>query len=175
MLETLKSGLYEDFFRDFYEAAVPFLNPEVYGRSPLENSSFIASSLNPNENLHGRGFVARLSGSTAEFLSIWRRMFFGEKPFALDEEGSLTAHFEPAIPSYLIGEERQISATFLGQTRVTYLLPDGRDLIPGTYHVQNIEILYADGRTEQVRALRGQTAEDLRNGSITTLTVTLER
>lgn len=64
LLELLRSGLYEEFFADFKKAAIPFQNPETYGRSIYENSSFIASSRNPNPSCRGRGFVARLSGST---------------------------------------------------------------------------------------------------------------
>ncbi len=69
LLELLRSGLYEEFFADFKKAAIPFQNPEIYGRSIYENSSFIASSRNPNPSCRGRGFVARLSGSTIEFIS----------------------------------------------------------------------------------------------------------
>lgn len=54
-------------FEDLKNALPPFMDPSVYGRSTLENSSFIASSVNPDESMHGRGFVARLSGTTAEF------------------------------------------------------------------------------------------------------------
>ena len=57
------------------------MTPEVYGRSILENSSFIASSRNPNPNNHGRGFVARLSGTTSEMLSMYLLMMQGEKSF----------------------------------------------------------------------------------------------
>lgn len=63
ILELLKGELYEEL----HHTAIPFLNYETYGRSLLENSSFLVSSVNQNEKLHGRGFVARLSGATAEF------------------------------------------------------------------------------------------------------------
>ena len=42
---------------------------------------FIASSKNPNESIHGKGFVARLSGSTIEFISMWKLIFFGRNLF----------------------------------------------------------------------------------------------
>jgi len=58
-LEVLRSGLYEEFFTLMKESFVPFLKPEVYGRSTLENSSFIVSSSHEDKNLHGQGFVAR--------------------------------------------------------------------------------------------------------------------
>ena len=34
-----------------------------------------AFSRNPNPSCRGRGFVARLSGSTIEFISMWKEMY----------------------------------------------------------------------------------------------------
>ncbi len=82
LLGLLKGGLYDVFFEEIKTNLVCFMDPEVYGRSTLENSSFIASSLNPNPKVHGRGFVSRLSGSTAEMLSIWHMMMFGKSLFS---------------------------------------------------------------------------------------------
>ena len=79
LLEVLRAGLYEEFYEDFKRALICFQDPEVYGRSPLENSSFLVSSAHPDESLHGAGFVARLSGATAEFLSIWTTMMAGRQ------------------------------------------------------------------------------------------------
>ena len=76
----------KNFFADFKKAAIPFQNPETYGRSIYENSSFIASSRNPNPSCRGRGFVARLSGSTIEFISMWKEMMFGAHPFRTEQE-----------------------------------------------------------------------------------------
>ena len=64
-LELLRNELYDEFFQDFKKVFVPFFDPAVYGRSIIENSSFIVSSANPDRSLHGNGFVARLSGATA--------------------------------------------------------------------------------------------------------------
>ena len=75
LLELVKVGLYDEFFEEIKTGLVVFTDPNVYGRSILENSSFIASSANPDESLHGKGFVARLSGSTVEFLNMWVEMF----------------------------------------------------------------------------------------------------
>ena len=91
LLSVLKSGLYEEFFNDLKTALPPFMDPQVYGRSVLENSSFIASSVNPNSLLHGQGFVARLSGTTAEFLSMWQLMMMGKEAF-LHEEWAIKAY-----------------------------------------------------------------------------------
>lgn len=176
LLELLHCGLYREFFQDFRAAAVPFLDPEGYGRSTLENSSFLVSSVNPNESIHGRGFVARLSGSTAEFLSIWRRMLFGERPFVL-EDGALACRLQPALPAYLVGEDRAVSARFLGRTRVTYRLDERADYIPGGYEVERILVRREDGGTETVDGgvLRGKLAEALRAGAVAALEVFLCR
>ncbi len=97
LLELLKSGLYKEFYADLATMLIPFQDPAVYGRSILENSSFIVSSVHPDASLHGRGFVARLSGSTAEFIQIWLLMNFGHKPFFLDDNSSLCLRFAPVL------------------------------------------------------------------------------
>ena len=101
LLELLKSGLYQQYIGDLYKAAIPFQDEERYGRSILENSSFLASSANPDESIHGRGFVARLSGSTVEFMDMWQRMMFGHTPFR-EEDDKLVFALQPVIPSYLL-------------------------------------------------------------------------
>lgn len=86
ILGLLKGGLYDEFYEEIKSNLVCFMDPNVYGRSTLENSSFIASSLNPNPSVRGQGFVARLSGSTAEMLSIWNTMMFGKSVFQYADE-----------------------------------------------------------------------------------------
>ncbi|MBO6159651.1 MAG: hypothetical protein J6P72_10405 [Firmicutes bacterium] len=175
LLETLKAGLYPEFFRDLKTCLIPFLDPEVYGRSPLENSSFLASSLNPNEDFHGRGFVARLSGSTAEFLSIWRRMFFGEQLFFVQDQ-QLFFRLAPAIPAYLIPEDLQVSAMLLGRTNVTYQLAKKEDLIPGSYQINEIKASMDDGTvfTVQGDVLGPAEAALLRDGKIVKMIVSVQ-
>ena len=68
----------------------------MYGRSPLENSSFLATSTNPDPSKHGQGFVSRLSGSTAEMLSMYKEMFIGKKPFEMTDNG-LNLTFRPKL------------------------------------------------------------------------------
>ncbi|WDU83829.1 hypothetical protein [Caloramator sp. Dgby_cultured_2] len=126
MLELLKSGLYKEYYDDFKNVLIPFMDASVYGRSPLENSSFIASSANVDESIHGTGFVARLSGATAEFLSMWRLMFVGKKPFKIIN-GKLTLSFNPVLPEWLFDEENKVSFNFLGRCRVTYYNPSRKN------------------------------------------------
>src|SRR3989338_176808 len=105
LVEVLKSGMAEEFYKDFKKALIPFQPMERYGRSILENSSFIASSAFLDPSLHGTGFVARLSGSTAEFLSMWLVMNVGKKPFNLGHDGKLSLRFEPHLPAFLFLRE----------------------------------------------------------------------
>lgn len=173
LLELLKSGLYEEFAKDFHKAAIPFLDPLVYGRSIYENSSFIASSENPNPACHGQGFVARLSGSTVEFLQIWILMMFGQL-FSYEKD-ELRINFTPVLPKYLVGEERHVEAVLLGQTKVVYEMEETKDYFPGTYNVVSQELLYKDGSIFKTTnsVLAGTMAEDIRSGKITQIKITL--
>ncbi|WP_373216426.1 cellobiose phosphorylase [Ruminococcus sp. 5_1_39BFAA] len=173
LLELLKSGMYDAFEEDFHKAAVPFLDEETYGRSPLENSSFIASSANPNEKIHGKGFVARLSGSTAEFLQMWQLMMFGRSPFTA-ENGELKLDLAPVIPAYLVGEEKIICANFLGTIPVEYCLSDKEALIPGNYRISSYEILWEDGTSMVTTLPRGEIAERIREGKAAKIKVSFE-
>jgi hypothetical protein len=120
LLEILRSGLYQEFYADFKNTLIPFQNPEKYGRSILENSSFLVSSAFPDKTLHGNGFVARLSGSTAEFLQIWLTMNVGVKPFFLNTQNELSLRFSPILAGWLFTKDKTYSFNFLGKIKVTY-------------------------------------------------------
>jgi hypothetical protein len=122
LLAMLEAGLYEEFFTHFWKALPPNMDPRVYGRSVLENCSFIVSSAHPDKSLHGAGFVARLSGVAAEFLSIWCIMMAGKNPFS-DQDGQLQLSLKPVLPGWLFTESGKLSFTFLGQTTITYHNP----------------------------------------------------
>lgn len=174
LLELLKSGMYREFSQAFRDAAVPFQNPERYGRSPLENVSFIASSVNPDPAVHGRGFVARLPGSTAEFVQIWQLMFFGRDPFRM-KDGKLTLGFRPFVPAYLMPDSGCVSATFLGQIPVVYEAAGLRELVPGKTSPISYTLTWKDGTT---RTLQGDRLEEscalaVRNGEIAKIYVTM--
>ncbi len=97
LLELLRCGLYREFYDDTKSMLVPFMNPAIYGRSLLENSSFIACSECPDARARGRGFIARLSGSTAEFIHIWLMLTVGKQPFYMERD-SLRLALKPALP-----------------------------------------------------------------------------
>ena len=174
LLELLKSGLYEEFAQAFH-AAVPFLNPEQYGRSPLENVSFLASSANPDPARWGRGFVARLSGSTAEFLQMWQIMFFGPSPFRW-EDGALQLALEPFLPGYLMPADGVVRAAFLGNVQVTYHAPGCGALVPGKTVPARWTLTGRDGAQYAVSApfLSDYEARKIRDGEIAAIDIEME-
>lgn len=172
LLELIRSGLYLEFFEDFKNAAVPFLDGEVYGRSLYENSSFLVSSKYPNPKLHGKGFVARLSGSTVEFISIWKRMMFGAH--ALDmQNGKLVFAPQPVIPQYLIPEDGCVSAMLFGDVEVNYHFAQCKNYIPGEYEILSMLFTYQDGTAVRFTGpvVAGSIPEDLRTGKVRKVSV----
>jgi hypothetical protein len=169
----LRSGLHQEFADAFHDAAVPFQDPAVYGRSPLENSSFIASSANPDPRFHGKGFVARLSGSTAELLSIWQIMLLGKNLFTL-EDGQLQLNLQPVLPAYLTQGRDQIEATLLGKTRVVYHIQPGKAYLPGQYDARQVAVRWLDGSEASFAAMpRGDAAQRIRRQEAAEIHVSL--
>ena len=125
ILELIKNGLYDEFFEDIKTAMPPFMDPKVYGRSVLENSSFIASSSNPDERTHGRGFVARLSGTTVEMLNIWKLMMVGPKLFTYENE-ELRFNLNPILSKEFF-ENGVIETTILGEIKLVYNNENNKD------------------------------------------------
>lgn len=178
LLEVLKQGLAEPFFQDIRIALVPFLDPSRYGRSILENSSFIASSANPDPQLHGRGFVARLSGSTVEFLNMWMLMFIGKRPFTYDwENRKLEFRLQPTLPSWLFKEDGTVSFTLFGQIKVIYQ-NERRKATFGEEGAVPVKytIIDRDGNEQVISAptITGAKAFDIRNGKVAKMMVELE-
>ncbi len=127
LLEIIKHGLYEEFYGEFRNILIPFQNPQKYGRNILENSSFLVSSALSDNKIHGNGFVARLSGSTAELLNIWLLMNLGPKPFFLNDKGELNLTFKPILAGWLFDKKGEYSFNFLSKIAVTYHNPKRKD------------------------------------------------
>ncbi|GMH82015.1 hypothetical protein TrVE_jg188 [Triparma verrucosa] len=139
-LQLLRGKLYEVFFGELTGGGMlPFQDPMVYGRSLMECSSFVASSAFPDSDQHGRGFLARLSGSTAEFLSMWTLMFIGPHPFHVDPTShELKMSLTPALPSWAFDEDGEATFKLFGEIEVTYHNEEGKDLMgvqPKRYEV----------------------------------------
>ena len=119
--------LRDSFFSELRSQLVCFQPPARYGRSPLEAASFIVSSAFPDSTMAGSSFLARLSGSTAEMLSLWTLLTQGEHPFSLDKDESLALEFKPILPGWLFDSSGRFSFTFLGGVNVTYHNSDLKD------------------------------------------------
>ncbi|MEI8350145.1 MAG: hypothetical protein WCI77_08335 [Candidatus Omnitrophota bacterium] len=110
LLEMLKTGLHEEFFKDFHNCCVCFFDPETYGRNTLESSSFIVSSAYLDKSLWGKGFVARLSGATVEILNIWMLLCLGKEPFFIAKDNSLNIKFSPTLKAdFFTTQDRTIT------------------------------------------------------------------
>ncbi len=194
MLELMRNGLYKQFYDDFKNVFVPFMKPEVYGRSILENSSFIVSSANSDPSLHGNGFVARLSGATAEFINILMFMVIGQKPFEVDNN-ELQFCLKPALPGWLFTrkpyskrlflhdnwqevefKENTFSFMFLGEILVTYHNPNRKDtfgvnaVVPASW-----KLIDEEGNIEIIKdnKIKGDIAEKIRRREIKRIYVNL--
>lgn len=157
LLGLIKAGLYDEFYQEMKDNLVCFMDPERYGRSPFENSSFIAPSNNPDKAVWGQGFVARLSGSTAEMLSIWHLMMFGSHPFTYDS--TLHLALKPALSKDMFCEDGTIEVNFLSNIKVIYHNPNHEDIFDKT-----VKQYQCDGITYQT--LDGEIAERIRAGLI---------
>ncbi len=165
MLATLAAGLYDAFYEDLRNCLIPFQPIERYGRSPLENASFIVSSRHPRPHYHGRGYLPRSSGTTAEVMEMTLWMFFGRRPFTL-RGGELVLTLKPVLAHWLFTTEatkRQLlrpdgqtltvalpadtcSALFLGHTLVVYHNPHRLDTWGDEgANVQGYTVTYDDG------------------------------
>ncbi|HLD88501.1 MAG TPA: hypothetical protein VI955_04200, partial [Candidatus Omnitrophota bacterium] len=184
LLEVLRRGLYREFFNDMATTFVPFMDPARYGRSILENSSFIVSSVHEDKNLHGQGFVARLSGSTAEFVHMWLVMSAGHKPFALNTKGELTLEFKPILPGWMFTQKpsggfgaHTYAFKFLGTTLVVYHnTARGNTFGPGAVKPVRAMVKYAGGREPvavEGTVFTGRLAQDIRGGKVERVDITL--
>ncbi len=195
MLELLRAGLYEEFYENFRNVLIPFLKPQQYGRSILENSSFLVSSAHEDASLHGQGFVARLSGSTAEFLHMWLWMNAGKEPFRLDSRGKLILEFKPILPGWLFTAKpanfeyvppsgktavavlpaRTYAFNFLNATLVVYHNPKRRDTFKTS--VEAVHLRYPGSSQPVViasAAVPSPYAEDVRSRKVERIDVYLK-
>ena len=120
--------------------------------------------------------LERLSGATAEFLEMWQILFFGKQPFRTCNDGiSLT--LVPTLPSRLIGKGGSVSAMFLGQTPVTYLLPAQENITPVTHKPISYQLVDKTGVCTLIEseALPDETARLIRDGQYSSITVRIGR
>lgn len=172
LLSVLEAGLYDEFFSDLQTSLVPMMDSNIYGRSIFENSSFIASSANPDETQHGRGHIARLSGSTAEFIHMWIIMMVGHEPFRIINN-ELQLHLKPILPKSYFDENKQLSFRFLGKTKVVYINESGLDTW-NNVHVGSIIIMNSLDVYEFREYVGEPYTSRIRNGEFDEIIVRLE-
>ncbi|MDD2751612.1 MAG: cellobiose phosphorylase [Candidatus Omnitrophica bacterium] len=177
LLEILKQGLFEEFYQDFKNVLIPFQEPQRYGRSILENSSFLVSSAFSDKKLHGNGFVARLSGSTAEFIQIWLLMNLGKRPFFLDENHALNLRLQPVLAGWLFDKKGLYSFNFLSNIRVNYYNPKRKDTFgKNGVRIKRIILQYNQGKFVEIPAgtIPAPYAEQVRSREIQQINAYLE-
>lgn len=175
LLELLKCGLYDEFYADIQTMLPPFLDPAVYGRSTTESSSFIAASCSPDPSIVGRGFVARLSGTTAEVVSMYQLMFAGDHLFA-EESGALRFTLSPKLPAWLFDENGEISFTLLGKIPVTYKNSARKNTYGGdAVKISAMSVVYGDKTHELTGgSVTGELALAIRDRKVNSITAILE-
>jgi len=191
VLEMARRGLLEEFYKDWKDLLVPFQDPRRYGRNILENTSFIASSGYKDKEDRGKAFVARLSGSTVEFLHLWSFLLFGERPFVW-KDGALSLAFRPNLKAELFSAKARtvypdgpdapgvdlpkdtLAFRFLGRVLVVYHNPSRRDTF-GSKAVAPVrhEMIFSDGSQEAVEgsSLPSAQAKAVREERVTRLDV----
>jgi len=192
LLELARQGLWQDFYRHFFRACPAFMDPATYGRSVFENSSFIASSANPDPAVRGRGYVARLSGTTCEFYDLMLTLALGRRPFTAGPEGlrfapkpSLHGSLFKSKPCSLLvpglehrGPQHLERGAFalraFGDTLVVVAGAHGRDSFgPDAPRVLGLR-LHAGGKTrDEGPWLDAKTAAELRAGAFERMDILL--
>lgn len=167
MLSILEAGLYEEFYREIGRNFVPFMDPAVYGRSTLENSSFLATSNHCDKTKWGKGFQARLTGANAEVLSMWLKMTGADRPFTV-QDGALRFALSPVLKGDFFREDGTLSFTLFGRTRVVYRNPARKNTWEA--RVGAYKLIAKEGE-QCVQEVRGALAEEVRAGKFETIEV----
>ena len=139
------------------------MDPYVYGRSPIENSSFIVPTCNPNKRMHGQGQFARLTGANAEVLDMFYLMFLGEHAFEM-RNGELSFSPSPKLSKEFFDKNNEVSFPLFSSCVITIHNPQRVDLY--NHHKYSFVL---DGQKHET--ISGKLAEDLRNGQIKALRI----
>ena len=142
--------------------------------------------------------MARLSGSTAEFVQMWMFMNAGPTPFVVETGGSLVLALRPALEGkWFTSEKSRVVWTrdgvetvvvlpadtyafmFMGRTLVVYHNPSRLNTFgPGKATVCQQVLHYAGSRktaTVEGPAFSGALARDVRDGRVTRINARLGR
>jgi hypothetical protein len=150
------------------------------------NSSFIASSDCPDPQARGRGFVARLSGTTSEFIHLWQLLTVGRRPFTMND-GQLTFRLEPVLPGEWFTEKavetrwdettitippQAFACALLGNILLVYHNPAGQSTF-GDKASRPVKYVLNQKQTIEAAELTGELVENIRQRRINRLDVWL--
>jgi len=172
LIGLMKSGLYDEYYEDLKTSMPPFMDPEVYGRSLLENVSFIATSNNPNPKNHGRGFVARLTGTTSEAITLLYLMVLGKKLFDMDQK-ELTFKVEPKLKKDFFDENQEVSIKLFSDIEIIIKNPTLKDTYHGVKAISYELINDEDTIIVYDHVVRGELAQAIREKTFKKVIVTL--
>jgi hypothetical protein len=166
LLGLLEAGLYSDFYDEIKTNWVVAMDPYVYGRNPVEASSFIVPTCNPDKSKHGRGYFARLTGANAEFLNMFVLLFAGD-PIYSYEDGVLHFHLSPKMSKDFFDEKGDASFLLFGKVVVRYHNPKHLDCYLG------VKLLYVIGG-KTYADVQGEAAKQIRDGVIKKIEVLIQ-
>ena len=143
------------------------LDPAVYGRSTLENSSFIASTVNPDPHAwtRFRGKAERIDGRIPKHVDYDD----GRKKVFRYEGSQLQLHLNPVLPAWLFDENQKCPSSSLGcqgdvSQRARAANTYGQDGVT----IQRLTLTTVGGDSIEVDGplITGELAHEVRNGNI---------
>lgn len=168
ILGLIKAGLYDEFYKEIKNNITAFMDPEVYGRNPLENSTFIVPSNGLDKTKHGQGFFARLSGSNAEVLSMWRYMFIGKEIFKY-ENNELVFELSPKLHKDFF-KNKVVKTTLFRNLEIIYINEDNVDTYEG--NINKIEVITKEQEYKILGSkIKGELALAVREGKVNKIKV----
>lgn len=168
LLALLQVGMYDEFYEQIKTGLVPFMPAERYGRSILENSSFIVTSNHGDGTKWGKGYQARLTGANAEALSMWRTVMGADRPFSV-QNGTLRFELSPKLHKDFFADGR-VSFTLFGNVQVTYINRSGKSTWEG---VKAAKYTLIGEETIETDIVSGALARDVRNNKFSKIEVEL--
>lgn len=167
LLGLLKAGFYDEFYEEIKNNFPIYMDVNVYGRNPIENSSFIVPTCNPDEELHGQGFFARLTGANAEILNMVTYMFLGERLFIVNENNELEFSVKPKLHNSLFDKDNKVEFTLFNEIKLVY----HNDSRINTYDSNNIYYVINNVKYNRIT---GELAYSIRNKEIKEIHIYIE-
>ncbi len=165
LLGLLKCGLYKEFYNEIKDNFVCFMDPEIYKRSPIENSSFVVPSCNPDESIHGKGYFARLTGANAELIDMVIYMFIGKHMFTY-KDGCLSLSISPKLSKEFF-KEGHATLTFYNGLKLDIYNPN----LINAYDSNEISYVIDN---KEYKEIKGDLAKKVQEGIIKNIEVVVK-